>query len=371
MIIVEIDIIPIRAPRKEVVRAGTGANPITHSEFGIVRILTDEGIEGVGEISITAPRIGHTLCLAARTLVAPALIGMDPLALPVVFARIERVLGGELSSSYLLAAFEMALLDISGKMHNIPVYQLLGGAARPAVPLAWAIYQKSPEEMAADAGAAVVAGFHAIKLKVGRALQDDLAAARSVAGAVNNRAPLRLDANTAWRTIPEAVHAIDAFAEFARIAWVEQPLGRHNLEGLRMLRQRCAVPIMVDESLQNLRDAYDVVRAEAADVFNVYISEAGGILAAKRIFDFAQSLDIPCIIGSQAELGIGTVAAAHLGVAVGDLPYACETFGTLRYPLDIAAPTPRIENGNLFPPDGPGLGIQLNWEVVNAWRVDL
>ena len=95
-----------------------------------------------------------------------------------------------------------------------------------------------------------------------------------------------------------------------------------------MLRQRCAVPIMADESLQSLHDAYDVARAEAADVFNVYISEAGGILAAKQIFDFASALDIPCIIGSQAELGIGTAAAAHLGVAVSNLPYPCETFGT-------------------------------------------
>ncbi len=370
MIIAKIDVIPIRAPRKEVVRAGTGANPITHSEFGIIRILTDDGIEGIGEISITAPRIGFSLCYAAKTLVAPVLVGSDPLALPIMLAKIDRLLGGELSAPYLRAAFEMALLDISGKAHNAPLYQLLGGAAREAVPLAWAIYQKSPEEMADDARTAVTAGFHAIKLKVGRALKDDLAGAKAVSDAMNSAVPLRLDANTAWRTIPEAVAAIDAFASIARIAWVEQPLGRDNLDGLRLLRQRCSVPIMVDESLQNLRDAYDVVRADSADVFNVYVSEAGGLIAAKGIFEFAHTLDIPCIIGSQAELGIGTAAAAHLGVAVTDLPYACETFGTLRYQQDIVSPTPRIENGFLYPPAGPGLGVELDWEVVNAWRVD-
>ena len=370
MIIAKIDVIPIKAPRKEVVRAGTGANPITHSEFGIIRILTDEGIEGLGEISITAPRIGFSLCYAAKTLVAPALIGFDPLALPVVLATIDRVLGGELSAPYLRAAVEMALLDISGKAHNTPVFQLLGGAARPAVPLAWAIYQKSPEEMAEDARNAVSSGFHAIKLKVGRALKDDLSGARAVSEAVNGAVPIRLDANTAWRTIPEAAAAIDAFAAIARLAWVEQPLGRNNLDGLRLLRQRCSVPIMVDESLQNLRDAYDVIRNDAADVFNVYVSEAGGLTAAKEIFEFAHALDIPCIIGSQAELGIGTAAAAHLGVAVSDLPYACETFGILRYQQDIVSPTPRIENGFLYPPAGPGLGVELDWDVVNAWRVD-
>jgi L-alanine-DL-glutamate epimerase-like enolase superfamily enzyme len=366
----QIEVIPIRAPRKEVVRAGSGANPVTHSEFGIIRILTSDGSEGLGEISITSPRIGFSLCYAARTLVAPALLGADPLALPIALGIVDRVLGGELSAPYIRAAFEMALLDLAGKAFGAPVYQLLGGMARPSVPLAWAIYQKSPEEMAEDARAAITAGFQAIKLKVGRGLAADLDAVRAVANAIVDT-PLRLDANMAWRTVPEAVRAIDAFAAEARIAWVEQPLARANLEGLRLLRGRCAVPIMADESLQSLRNAYDVARAEAADVFNVYISEAGGILAAKQIFDFAAALDIPCIIGSQAELGIGTAAAAHLGVAVADLPYPCETFGPLRYPADIVTTTPQIENGHLSPPPGPGLGVTLDWDIVNAWRADV
>jgi len=368
--IAKIDVIPIRAPRKEIVRAGTGANPITHSEFGIIRILTDEGIVGLGEISITSPRIGFSLCHAAKTLIAPELVDLDPMALPHVLAVIDGTLNGELSAPYIRAGFEMALLDLQGKVLDTPIYQLLGGRARTAVPLAWAIYQKPPAEMAADASDSVARGFKAIKLKVGRALEDDLAAVKAIAEAVDGSAPIRLDANMAYRTIPVAVAAIDSFATAAPIAWVEQPLGRTNLEGLRLLRQRCSVPIMADESLQSLHDAYAVARAEAADVFNVYISEAGGIVAAKQIFDFASALDIPCIIGSQAELGIGTAAAAHLGVAVANLPYACETFGTLRYERDIVVPTPSIEHGVLYPPAGPGLGIELDWEVVEAWRAE-
>jgi L-alanine-DL-glutamate epimerase-like enolase superfamily enzyme len=77
-----------------------------------------------------------------------------------------------------------------------------------------------------------------------------------------------------------------------------------------------------------------------------------------------------CIVGSQAELGIGTAAAVHLGVAVPNLPYPCETFGPLRYERDVVAAGPRIEGGLLIPPDGPGLGVELDWEVIRAWRVD-
>lgn len=371
MKIAQIDVFAVRAPRKEPVRSGTtAAGPVTASEFGVIRIVTDDGTEGLGEISITFPRIGFSLCHAARRLLVPQLIGQDPLALPQALRLIDDALFGELSGPYLRAAFEMALLDVVGQHYGVPVYQLLGGRARDGVPLAWGIYQKPPQVMAEDAAAGIAAGFHAIKLKVGRALVDDVAAVRAVAKAVGPDMPLRLDANMAWRTVPQAAAAIRALAAETRIAWVEQPLSRENLDGMRLLRQQTAVPIMADESLQTLRDAYDVARAEAADIFNVYVVEAGGLMAAAEIFAFARAMDIPCIIGSQAELGIGTAAAAHLGVAVPTLPYPCETIGPLRYERDIVSPGPRIVRGTLYPPEGPGLGVRLDWDTLRAWQVD-
>ncbi|HYM12870.1 MAG TPA: enolase C-terminal domain-like protein, partial [Bryobacterales bacterium] len=321
------------------------------------------------EISITFPRIGHSLCHAAARLIAPALVGRDCLARPQLLAEIDRLLAGELSAPYLRAAFEMALLDLAGKHYQAPVYELLGGRMRERVPLAWGIYQKSPQEMAADAAGAIAAGYHAIKLKVGRRLEDDLAAVRAVAGAVGRDVPLRLDANGAWSSVAEAAAAIAAFAAEARLAWIEQPLPRHDLDGLALLRRRTSVPIMADESCQSLRDAYSLARAQAADVFNVYVVEAGGLLAAAAIFAFAGAAGIPCILGSQAEMGIGTAACAHLAVAVPQLPYACETFGPLRYARDIVAVPVPIAGGFLTPPQGAGLGVTLNRDALEEMRV--
>lgn len=368
--IAHIDVIPIRAPRKEPVHSGLNRNdPVCASEFGILRIETQSGLEGLGEISITFPRIGHSLCHAATHLIGPALIGRDCLARPQVLTEIDRLLAGELSAPYLRAAFEMALLDLAGKYYQVPLYQLLGGRMRDRIPLAWGIYQKSPDQMAADACAGIENGFHAIKLKVGRALEDDLAAVHAVSAAVGGDRPLRLDANGAWSSVAEAARAIEAFAAAAPIAWIEQPLPRHDLDGLRLLRQRTSVPIMADESCQSLRDAYDLARAQAADVFNVYVVEAGGLGPAAAIFAFAGAVGIPCILGSQAEMGIGTAACAHLAVAVPELPFACETFGPLRYQRDIVAPAIPIAKGYLTPPDGPGLGVSLNWDAVQEMRV--
>src|SRR5579885_1777990 len=363
--IAQVDVIPIRAPRKEAVRSGLNqGDPVSASEFGVVRIQTRSGLEGLGEISITFPRIGHTLCHAARRLMAPALAGEDALARPQLLARIDYLLGGELSAPYLRAAFEMALLDLAGKRYSAPVYELLGGRMRERVPLAWGIYQKSPEEMAA---AALQSGYHAIKLKVGRRLEDDCAAVRAVAAAAPG-VPLRLDANAAYPSVAEAAAAIRAFADLAPIAWIEQPLPRHDLAGLRLLRQRTGVPVMADESCQSLRDAIDLAAAQAADVFNVYVVEAGGLEAAAAIFAFARAAGIACILGSQAEMGVGTAACAHLGVAVPSLPHACETFGPLRYCRDIVARPVPIAGGFLQPPEGPGLGVTLDEEAVQEMK---
>ena len=371
-VITRVEVIPIRAPRKEAVKSGLNiGDPVTASEFGVIRLETDSGLEGLGEISITFPRIGHTLCHAARRLIAPALNGKSYLEIPRRLADIDRILAGELSAMYLRAAFEMALLDLAGKHYSVPVYQLLGGRMRDSVPLAWGIYQKAPAEMAEDARAGRAAGYRAIKLKVGRRLEDDLKAVRAVTEAVGPATPLRLDANAAWPSVAEAAIAMNALAAAAPVAWFEQPLPRHDLDGLRTLRQRTAHPVMVDESLQTLRDAYEVARAGAADVFNVYVVEAGGLRAAAEILAFAGALGIPCILGSQAEMGIGTAACAHLGVAAPNLPYPCETFGPVRYLRDIIEPPLIIQDGCLTPPEGPGLGVRLNRDALREMTVPL
>lgn len=365
-----VEVIPVRAPRKEAVRSGLNvADPVTASEFGIVRLLTEDGVEGLGEISITFPRIGFSLCHAAKRMLAPAVTGMDALAVPAVLAEIDRVLGGELSAPYLRATFEMALLDVMGKHFGVPVWALLGGRMRERAGLAWGIYQKSPEEMAADAVAGRAAGFQAIKLKVGRRLEDDLAAVRAVARAVD--VPLRLDANMAWPSVAEAGRAMRALAGEARVEWFEQPLGRRDLEGMRALRRMTGLPVMADESCHSLRDAYELARGEAADVWNVYVAEAGGLRAAAEIFALGAAVGVPCILGSQAEMGIATAACAHLAVALPRLPYAIETFGPLRYERDVVAGPGMIADGWLTPPEGAGLGVSLDWDAVNSMKVDL
>src|SRR5215831_4116683 len=132
-----VDVIPIRAPRKEAVRSGLNpGDPVSASEFGIVRIVTESGLEGLGEISITFPRIGHSLCHVASRLIAPVLAGQDCLERPRILAEIDDLLADVVSASgsYIRAAFEMALVDLAGKLYGVPAYELLGGRMRQRVP---------------------------------------------------------------------------------------------------------------------------------------------------------------------------------------------------------------------------------------------
>ncbi len=112
-----------------------------------------------------------------------------------------------------------------------------------------------------------------------------------------------------------------------------------------------------------------VIKQEAADIVNVYVSEAGGLSNARHIFAMCEAAHIPCIIGSMPEFGIGTAACAHLGVAMPNLRYASDVCGFLYHAEDLIQETFRLENGHIWPPEGPGLGISVNPEVLERWRI--
>ena len=229
-----IDIIPIRAPRKETVRSGAGQLGINASEFGIVRIFTEPGLDGVGEISITAPRIGHTLCYAARTLIAPELIGMDPSPIPPFSPGSTHSSPANSAPPISAPPSKWHCSTSSASTTVSPSMDSLAGKSAIQSRSRGGSIRSHRTKWPPTPAAAIDAGFHAIKLKVGRILVDDLAAVRAVSTALDHKVPLRLDANMAWKSVPEAANAIATLAAEAPISWIEQPLSRHNLVGLQL-----------------------------------------------------------------------------------------------------------------------------------------
>src|SRR5262249_6927361 len=160
-----------------------------------------------------------------------------------------------------------------GKALRTPVYTLLGGRVRERALLSKSIMMDTIEGMVEQARGFVRLGFKGLKVKVGVDAVQDIEAVAAIRNAVGPGIVLRLDANMGWRSAKEALAVIKHLAPMD-IRAVEQPVAREAIEELAYIRAQSPVPIMVDESLWGPEDAHRVIHASAADLLNVYVSEA-------------------------------------------------------------------------------------------------
>jgi L-alanine-DL-glutamate epimerase-like enolase superfamily enzyme len=340
------------------------------SPFLLVRIDTDDGIEGAGEAT-TMPRWSGETCWTAKTIIdhvlAPGLIGADPSDI----ASIDRIMDGQCSRNWFAkAAIEMACWDIRGKAAGKPVYELLGGAKRSrTIPARFSMAAYEPATAAAKAIERVEWGFQTIKIKVGTKPADDVARVRAVRDAVGPDIAIVIDANCGW----DAETAIRCCRELksCRLALVEQPTPDGDYDALARVRRAIDVPVMADDMCFDLVHAQELLRHEACDVISVYPGKNGGIRKSAEIVDLAAQHGVACTIGSNLEWDVATAAMAHLVVAM-------ENVQVEKYPGDILGPwyheerivrePLRIERATCTIPDAPGLGITVDWRKADTLR---
>ena len=363
MKITQVQAIPLRVPRPNAFKSSLGTHLV--SENAVVEIHTDEGITGIGEACSVWDRKGIGESDDINGLLADALLGKDPFQISDITALMRQMLHRSFPAK---AGIETALYDIVGKALNTPVYNLLGGLVRDRLLLSHSLSMGEPIQIADQAVQLSEQGYKTLKAKIGRDPKADLATVEAVRKALPN-ITLRADANMGWPNAKEAVRRIKELEPFD-LELIEQPLHFTDLEGLRLVRQSVDTPIMADESVWTPEDAMTCVRAGAADVFNVYVSEAGGLGPASRIFSIAEAAHLPCIIGSMPELGVGTAAQAHLAFAMHNIGYASDVNGCVYHTDDIIVESVRIEDGYAYPPSGPGLGVELDRDKIDKYRMD-
>jgi L-alanine-DL-glutamate epimerase-like enolase superfamily enzyme len=357
-----VEAIPITVPSQQF-NSALGIFPTF--EYGIVIIETDEGITGVGEISMLWDGKGRIQCHFVNDVFGPALVGENPMRINVCLQRMRTLVEGAWPAR---AAVEMALFDIVGKALSTPVFNLLGGKARESIVLSHSISMGTPVDMAAAASSYVREGFSCVKVKVGQAdpLQD-IEAIAAIREAIGPKTTLRIDANMAWRTPKDAIREIKRMEPYG-LHSVEQPLPPGSMEDLRLVRESVDTPIMVDESVWGTKDAWDILHAGATDMINVYVAEAGGLTNAALIFRMAELTSAPCLIGAMPELGVGTAAAVHLGIAMANLADPCDACGVIYHSVDVIQEQFEIHDGRIWPPTGPGLGVTLDREALDRFR---
>lgn len=364
MRITSIEAVPIAVPT-QARRSALGT--FEHFEYAVVRVATDEGVEGLGEISTLWDGHGRAQCALVDHHIAPRLVGRDPTAINLCLRLMDTLVEGGWPAR---AGVEMALWDILGKTLGVPVWALLGGRAREGAVLSRSIHMAAPDEMAAQAAGLVAEGYGCVKVKIGvGGPAADEAAVAAVRGAVGRDVLVRVDANMGWRTPKEAIRSIRRLEQYD-LHSVEEPLPPGDVEALALVRRSVDTPIMADESVWGPRDAWRLLKGEAVDILNVYVAESGGLTNSSLIFRMAETAGVPCVIGAMPELGIGTSAGVHLAVAMTNLHDPCDASGALYHSSpDVVHQRFRVEAGVIYPLDGPGLGVTLDEDVLDTYRL--
>jgi len=318
-----------------------------------LRLIPDKGEPGYGCAAPDPAITGETLAdvLAALAAVEPLLAGADPLARNRALARLKPALGGRPSAR---AAIDMALHDLLGKAAGLPLWRLLGGyRARMRTSVTVGIL--SGAETVERARARVAEGFRCLKLKGGLDPDEDGDRVRAVRAAVGPRIELRFDANQGY-TVEQAVRFVGA-TRSARVALLEQPTPSGEPALLGRVSRAVAIPVMADESLLTLRDAFRLARKDLVDMVNVKLMKVGGLTDALATDSVARSAGLEVMVGCGDESALGIAAGLAFALARPNVAYA-DLDGHLDLIGDPAAAAVTLRGGVLHPSPKPGLG----WE---------
>ena len=276
----------------------------------------------------------------------------------------EKLHGCILKNTSAKAAVDMAIYDLYGKLHNRPLYKLLGGR-KTEVETDLTISVNPVEEMVADSLSAVAEGYRVLKLKVGREGLADVARVEAIRKAVGKDIVLRVDANQGWDA-KQSVRIISAMEDRGLdIELVEQPVPYYDLEGMAYVNSHVYTSILADECVFSARDAMKIIDMGAADLLNIKLMKTGGIHEALRICAIAESFHVECMVGCMLESKLAVSAGAHLAAARRVITKA-DLDGPGLCKIDPYEGGPIFDGGVIRMSDAPGLGITsvpaANWQ---------
>ncbi len=345
----------------------TGAGDFTERAGVLVQIETADGATSLGEAApLPATGLDVADCADRLAEIAPSLLGKTPdkawAALPPTAGNLATV------DVAVKTAFAGLLAHARGEpLANWLAREAGLPAPHPApVPANALLSSTTPAAIAREAADAVASGFETVKVKVGRDHARDSALLRAVREAVGGETAIRIDANGAWGE-QEALAALGAHAARG-VALCEQPLAPTADAPERLARVRAAstIPIAADESVRSLEDLRALLAANAIDAVVVKPLRTG-LREALAIVAEAVARDLPCIVTTTFDTGVGTALALQLAALLPEPRPAC---GLATLPLlagDVVSGCPDPEAGAIPLPSGPGLGVSIDCDALDRF----
>ena len=317
-----------------------------------LRLDTGSGPVGFGcaapDLEVTG-ETPSTVLAALNDIARPLLVGSDPLRTSMLLERIREPLAAHPSAR---AAIDMALHDILGKTANLPLWKLLGGF-RSRIRTSVTIGILPLPETVERARDWVGGGFRCLKLKGGIDHLGDAERLVAVREAVGRNIELRFDANQGY-SVAQSVEFVEK-VRIAKISILEQPTPRGDPERLGRVTSAVSIPVMADESLMNLRDAFRLARKDLVDMVNVKLMKVGGVADALQVNSVARSAGFEVMVGCMDESAFAIAAGLHFALARPNVEFA-DLDGHIGLVGDPAPDAVTLRDGFLYPTDRPGIG---------------
>ncbi len=327
---------------------------------GMIRLQTDEGLEGWGEYNVNfLPDLDY----AQLRRDAEWMLGRDPQNIAALHRDYPRD-GNSLLRLRVKCGVEMACWDIAGKAAGQPVAVLLGGIIREEIELAACMGIQSYERSGEIASLYVEQGYSTIKTKAGSDADEDFEMVRGIRDAVGDKLQIRVDPNRAYS--PQEATDLAKRLEQFDLQYFEQPIMAEPLADARWLREQTTIPIALNESVVEPDSVMQILREDAASHILPDTHIAGGILPCVKIGTLCEAANIPCIMHCGHDLGPKTAAMLHVAASCPSYSLAndCTYYGLVD---DVITEMIPIENGRMRVPTSPGLGIECDVEKLERY----
>ena len=332
--------------------------------FVTLQLRTNDGVEGIGHATLVPWSMNDSLKAAVDAL-AQEVVGRNPMDIESIVADLYWAAGAGSTAGvavHAIAAIEVALWDIRGKMTGQPVHKLLGGFAdRVKVYASGSLWRPHRPEDIPDAGRAFVEqGFRAMKLRVGGESNPakEVERLRLLREAVGEDVDLMVDVNRGW-SVNEAVTIGKRLEEYAP-HWLEDPIDHHDLEGQARVADALTVPIAAGEYHYGIEPFRYMLERRSIDVVMIDLMRVGGLTRWMKVAHLAEAFNVPVVSHLVPEFLCHAMAAIPNGIYTEYMPWS----------LPLYKETPRIEDGDLVLPQAPGLGLEFDEDAIQLYRMD-